>query len=217
MEWDISPDIHGNAPVEKNGVAVGSYPIDLHFCQPGIGDIYKPVAPYQIPYEVLVPEKIDGFLAGTGRNISVSRIVNGTTRLQQVESYIGQAAGIAASLAVRENKHPRDLDVRQIQDRILAQNGRIIFVRDFPPENAYFPEVQKLLAQGVLVRGSDSSFSLGEYAQNFQADQFLARYDTGSGSVASIPGVSRGYFVSRLRRFGRDLEGLVALKDAGLD
>lgn len=136
-----------NRQNQSTSIATGSYPIDLHFCEPGTNDIYKPILPYQIPYEVLVPKDIDGFLAGTGRNISVSHIVNGTTRLQQVESYIGQAAGTAASIASKTKTPLKDLNIKALQAKILVNDGRIAFVEDSHPDDENFKIEQILKIQ----------------------------------------------------------------------
>lgn len=123
---------------QPTSIATGSYPIDLHFCEPGTSDIYRPVKPYQIPYEVLIPKNTEGFLAGTGRTISVSHIVNGTTRLQQVESYIGQAAGLAASIASTNNQSLKQINTQALQAKILASNGRIAFVANSHLRDPHF-------------------------------------------------------------------------------
>jgi len=198
-EFDILPNENKNAPLEKTGIAVGSYPIDLHFCEAGTGDLYKKIEPYQIPYEVLVPEEIDGFLAGTGRNISVSHVVNGTTRLQQVESYIGQAAGVAASLAILQDKKLRDLNAKDIQNGILAQKGRIIFTRNIEPDRTLFVKIQKLLIAGVIKRDKEGYFFPDEYVTNLEADIFARQFIHGPKGVRAkkmelIPSITKKYF-----------------------
>ena len=62
----------------------------------------------------LVVDHRNAHAIGAARNISVSHIVNGTTRLQQVESYIGQAAGIAGALSVKTSTMLRDISVPTI-------------------------------------------------------------------------------------------------------
>jgi hypothetical protein len=66
----------------------------------------------------LVPLSTDGLLV-CEKNISVSHLANGATRLQPVVMNIGQAAGMAAALSVSLNCQPRDLSVRCIQDALL--------------------------------------------------------------------------------------------------
>lgn len=75
--------------------------------------------PFTIPYRSLIPTDVQGFLA-CDKNISVSHMANGATRLQPLVLGIGQAAGMAAALCVEENCDPRDLNVRSLQNALLA-------------------------------------------------------------------------------------------------
>ena len=65
--------------------------------------------PFQVPFEVFIPEKLDGFLPAE-KNISQSRLANGATRLQPITMLTGQAAGTIAALAVKQGVQPRALD-----------------------------------------------------------------------------------------------------------
>lgn len=61
-----------------------------------------------IPYRCLYSKNIDNlFMAG--RNISVSHIALGTTRVQNTIATMGQAAGTAAAMCLKLNKTPRDI------------------------------------------------------------------------------------------------------------
>ncbi|MBW4547219.1 MAG: FAD-dependent oxidoreductase [Symplocastrum torsivum CPER-KK1] len=107
-------------------IAVGNYANDHHY--PGINFPLKPKSirwggrwtgtPFTIPYGCLIPVSTDGLLV-CEKNISVSHIANGATRLQPVVMNIGQAAGMAAALSVSLNCQPRDLQVRSIQEALL--------------------------------------------------------------------------------------------------
>lgn len=74
--------------------------------------------PFTIPYGSLVPVETDGLLV-CEKNISVSHIANGATRLQPLVMGIGQAAGMAAALCVEKHCQPRDLPVRMLQEALL--------------------------------------------------------------------------------------------------
>jgi len=71
-----------------------------------------------IPYRALIPKKVDGLIA-TGRS-TVPRSPNFRVRYGML--LIGQAAGIAAALCVKNGVEPRNLDVKELQ-RILVQWG----------------------------------------------------------------------------------------------
>jgi hypothetical protein len=134
-EQDLLPVTDGRVaalPIDINGgnaiasIAVGNYANDHHY--PGINFPLKPKSirwggrwtgtPFTIPYGCLIPVSTDGLLV-CEKNISVSHIANGATRLQPVVMNIGQAAGMAAALSVSLNCQPRDLPVRFIQDALL--------------------------------------------------------------------------------------------------
>ncbi|TAG64618.1 MAG: FAD-dependent oxidoreductase, partial [Oscillatoriales cyanobacterium] len=56
------------------------------------------------------------------KNISVSHIANGATRLQPLVMNIGQAAGMAAALCAEVGCQPRDLAVRVLQEALLQDS-----------------------------------------------------------------------------------------------
>ena len=72
---------------------------------------------YSIPYRCLVPEKIDGLLLA-GRNISGTHMAHSNYRVMPMCVAMGEAAGIAAALAVAQDKRVRDVDARDIQQRL---------------------------------------------------------------------------------------------------
>ncbi|GAB4319706.1 MAG: FAD-dependent oxidoreductase [Leptolyngbyaceae cyanobacterium] len=109
-----------------DAIAIGNYANDHHYPS---GDIHlQPKSirwggrwtgtPFTIPYRALIPAAIDGLLA-CEKNISVSHIANGATRLQPVVLGIGQAAGMAAALCVEQGCQPRELNVRSLQEALL--------------------------------------------------------------------------------------------------
>jgi hypothetical protein len=111
-------------------IAVGNYANDHHY--PGVDFPLKPKSirwggrwtgtPFTIPYGCLVPVATDGLLV-CEKNISVSHIANGSTRLQPIVMNIGQAAGMAAALCVRMGCQPRDMPVRHIQEALLQDSA----------------------------------------------------------------------------------------------
>lgn len=132
-EPDILPVAGGQVaslPVNGDGVvdaiAMGNYPNDHHY--PGFDMPLTPKAirwggrwtgtPFTIPYGALIPATTDGFLV-CDKNVSVTHIANGATRLQPVVLNIGQAAGAAAALCVQQGCQPRHLPVQRLQHILL--------------------------------------------------------------------------------------------------
>ncbi len=76
---------------------------------------------YDIPYRSLVPVRLENVLAA-GRNISADIPGQSGTRLIMCCMTLGESAGTAAALSIRENVTPRKLDVALLQ-RTLDRNG----------------------------------------------------------------------------------------------
>jgi hypothetical protein len=110
-----------------DAIAIGNYANDHHYPSGDIQLAPKSIrwggrwtgTPFTIPYRALVPETVDGFLT-CDKNISVSHIANGATRLQPCVLGIGQAAGMAAALCIEQDCQPRDLPVRSLQAALLT-------------------------------------------------------------------------------------------------
>ncbi|MDF2613401.1 MAG: FAD-dependent pyridine nucleotide-disulfide oxidoreductase [Clostridia bacterium] len=75
---------------------------------------------YTIPYGCFVPQKIDNLLLA-GRNISGTHLAHSNYRVMPICVNMGQAAGIAAALCVKENVLPRNLSVTKIQEVLKTQ------------------------------------------------------------------------------------------------
>lgn len=93
-------DVHNmtGASLDKTGV-------QKHFAQSG---------DYTIPYGCLLPRDVEGLLL-SGRNISGSHLAHSNFRIMSVCMALGEAAGAAAALAIRQGKRLRDVDVTEIQ------------------------------------------------------------------------------------------------------
>ncbi|MDY6073078.1 MAG: FAD-dependent oxidoreductase [Eubacteriales bacterium] len=73
---------------------------------------------YTIPYGCLVPKKIDNLLLA-GRDICGTHIAHSNFRVMPICANMGQAAGVAASLCVKMNVLPRELNVKHLQKRLI--------------------------------------------------------------------------------------------------
>jgi len=150
-ERDILPIAGGTVaalPIDQHqcceAIAIGNYANDHHY--PGYDFPLAPKSirwggrwtgtPFTLPYRCLIPAKTDGLLV-CEKNISVSHIANGATRLQPVVLGIGQAAGMAAALCVEKGCQPRDLPVGLLQAALLADAiapAAVIPLFNLPPD-----------------------------------------------------------------------------------
>lgn len=135
-EQDILPIVGGRVaklPINAEGiceaVAIGNYANDHHYPSGDIPLQPKSIrwggrwtgTPFTIPYSALIPASTEGLLV-CEKNISVSHIANGATRLQPTVMNIGQAAGMAAALCAESGCQPRELPVRVLQEALLLDS-----------------------------------------------------------------------------------------------
>lgn len=110
-----------SAEAKENAIAQSAYNIDIHSGQASHIDLSPVSKPFPIPYGCLVPAKLEGLLL-SGRTISLDTETYASARVMGPCIAVGEACGVAASLAIEEGKEMRDLDVGKIQ-KILRDNG----------------------------------------------------------------------------------------------
>jgi len=111
--------------VEQEGrfddiIAYGSWSMDDHnpaaFYFKGAPTIFHPApSPFGIPYRCLYSKNIDN-LFFAGRNISCTHMAMSATRVMATCAIIGQAAGTAAAMCVRDKLSPRDIYLSKITE-----------------------------------------------------------------------------------------------------
>lgn len=138
----------------RTAVAVGDYPVDQHHARYSGWDslpnlYFHPVPSYGVPLGVMIPEHQPGLVV-TEKSISVTNLVNGSTRLQPVVLQLGQAAGIAAALACSAGCEPADVPVRKVQQAILDAGGYLLPYLDLTPDHPDFAAMQRIGVTGIL-------------------------------------------------------------------
>ncbi len=86
---------------------------------------------WEVPYRALVAKKVRGLLAA-GRCISSHGDAWDVTRVIPVAALTGQAAGAAATLAVKRGTTPDRLDPKDVQKR-MKQRGVKLHLDELPP------------------------------------------------------------------------------------
>lgn len=135
-------------------IAVGDYPVDHHHTrykgEEELPNLYfHPIPSYGLPLGTLIPKDVEGLIVAE-KSISVSNIVNGTTRLQPVVMQIGQAAGALAALSVSQNKKIADVSVRDVQNEILEAGGYLLPYLDVPVDSHLFKSLQRIGSTGIM-------------------------------------------------------------------
>ena len=94
-----------------DGIARVNYPIDIH--NPGGSGTDLRHLPedeyYEIPYGCIVPPEVSNLLIA-GRGISVDHALHSSMRVMPPVCSIGQAAGMAAAMAIEKQCRPEKLD-----------------------------------------------------------------------------------------------------------
>ena len=76
----------------------------------------------EIPFRCLLPQGVEGLLVAC-RALSVTQDAHHQLRMQNDMQRIGEAAGAAAALAVRDGKTPREIEVAELQARLIASGA----------------------------------------------------------------------------------------------
>jgi len=105
-----------------------NFPADIHPPRPGREELeehkkifhhegYKRGESYGIPYRILLPQTLDNVLT-CGRCVSTDRYVHASLRVIPGCWITGQAAGIAAAMAIAGDTAPRAIDVKALQQKL---------------------------------------------------------------------------------------------------
>jgi hypothetical protein len=136
------------AVLHRAAIAMGDYGNNCHgtdheggrFEGRHTGEFYNPVPPYQIPYGTLLPRNVANLLVPVAA--SASHVGFCALRLEPIWMSLGQAAGHAAAMAVKEGTAVQKVDVSALQRRLHADNSATIYVSDVLPGHADFAAVQ---------------------------------------------------------------------------
>ena len=110
----------------EDAIAACNYEIDIHNPEgTGTSHYFFPRgAYYTIPYRCLIPKGVDNLLVA-GRCISSDHGAQASYRIMPVVCCIGEAAGTAIGLAVKECCTVRDVNVKELQNVLKNCNAYI--------------------------------------------------------------------------------------------
>jgi len=105
-----------------DAIAVASYPVDLH--SPDDNDCTMEWCGdcYDIPYRSLVPRNIENLLVA-GRCISTTHEAMAAIRVMSTCMAMGEAAGRAAGIAVRQGVSPSAIDVCELRENLRTRGA----------------------------------------------------------------------------------------------
>ena len=100
----------------EDSIAADASALDIH--DPKGADVdFRGLTPYEIPYRCLVPEGIEQLLVA-GRCISADHSAHARSRNMPACMATGQAAGIAAAVAIEQGVTVREVPVTEVQRRL---------------------------------------------------------------------------------------------------
>ena len=142
-------------PVHAESITSSHYALDSHAChkrEPGKVHLdgffgYESV-PYTIPLGVMVPKEVGNLLFPVP--VSGSHVGFSTMRMEPCWMALGEAAGIAAAAAVREQIPVQRLPVADIQSRLLDEGASLIYFKDVPPSSPDYKMVQIMALRGYI-------------------------------------------------------------------
>ena len=142
--------------LNNNSVAICDYAINCHgVAAPGPiypemteGDINFIPQPFQIPYGVMLPKKISNLLVSVA--VSSSHVGFCSIRLEPTWSALGQAAGVAAHLSIKNKVNVSDVNISDLQTLLLKNKAKIIYISDIDSDSKYFEASQYFGSKGFF-------------------------------------------------------------------
>ena len=111
-----------------DAIATGCWYFDLHPNKTVVGSAndFDPKKaqpePYDIPFRSLLPQKIANLLVA-GRCHSATRGAHASTRVTVTAMAMGEAAGVAAALAVKAKQTPQEINGTKVRETLSALGG----------------------------------------------------------------------------------------------
>lgn len=107
-------------------VAQTNYEIDIHNPTGGTSTDERQLEGYDIPYRCMLPEHVDGLIVA-GRSISATHVAMSSMRVQATCYALGQAAGVAAAIAIETDNSVADIAISHLHEK-LADQG-VVFIQ----------------------------------------------------------------------------------------
>jgi len=118
-KYYLTMDDLGNGRKFDDGICDVEFPVDIHHAkkEEGRSLYHEKTLPYQVPFRCLQPRDCPNLLTA-GRCISGSFLAHGSYRVTGNAVPIGEAAGVAAVMAVEKDVSPSELDGVGVRRRV---------------------------------------------------------------------------------------------------
>jgi hypothetical protein len=117
---------------KTDSIGMGSYNSDSHNIQRvampdgsvrNEGDVQVPVQPYEISFRAILPKPAEADNLLVPVCLSASHVAYSSVRMEPQYMIIGQAAGVAAALAISGDESVQKIDVPTLQKRLRTQGA----------------------------------------------------------------------------------------------
>ena len=123
-EYTLTADDIARTRPFTDAIAKGSWFMDHHRSGETGYHEHTIVKAYDIPYRTLLPKNAENMLVA-GRCHSATPDALASSRVNLTAMAMGQAAGVAAAIAVRDATPPYEMDMTRLQTTLLQQ-GQIL-------------------------------------------------------------------------------------------
>ncbi|MCS6894174.1 MAG: FAD-dependent oxidoreductase, partial [Deltaproteobacteria bacterium] len=119
----------------RDSIGLGSCPIEVHSVQRvetkerfvrnegGVFEFVKRV--FSVPYRSIIPKKSEASNLLVSVALSATHIAQSAIRMEPTYMIIGQSAGIAAAIAIRDNVAVQDIDYSKLKRRLIEVGQRL--------------------------------------------------------------------------------------------
>lgn len=124
IQTDLSkPDVIGMGSYNSDSHNVQRRPTEDGTAVENEGDMQVPVTPYQIPYRMLLPKRTDATNLLVPVCFSATHVAYSTLRMEPQYMIVGQAAGVAAKMALDANTPVQDIDTAALSAKLKSQRA----------------------------------------------------------------------------------------------
>lgn len=118
----LTADALDGYKVPEDTITLAGYNVDVHVPHSEKLSIQPVEHSIGIPYGCLVPKGVKNLLLA-GRCASIDSSIYGLTRVMATCMGMGEAAGVAAALAIKNNVEPKDVSVTELREKLLEGNA----------------------------------------------------------------------------------------------
>ena len=198
---DYGPNCHGT---EHEGPKIGG----RH-----VGEFYKQVSPYQIPYGTLVPRECDNLLVPVAA--SSSHVGFCALRLEPIWMSLGEAAGTAAHVAITSETTVQKVSVPRVQRLLHGSGAATIYISDVSPDSKDFAAVQWWATAGGLHGLAPKPAKSGQRGQHLRGQYYHAFPNHGAQLDQKLDEATQARWLELARTLGLETASLEEAQTRG--